>query len=116
MRTTGPRSRLECCATGPGLTGSSLASQGFWRRLWCSAKRSAGGHRGHHARIHAVGMLPSRAKSNLSTGEVCGAGGARTHDRRIMSPVRQHPSPRPLTWANVGSRHVVQADFGTYLA
>ena|SRR6185312_1971969 len=28
-------------ATGPGLTGSSLASQGFWRRLPCSAKRSA---------------------------------------------------------------------------
>ena len=34
--------RLGCRATGPGLTGSSLASQGFWRRLRCSAKRSAG--------------------------------------------------------------------------
>jgi hypothetical protein len=34
--------RLECRATGPGLTGSSLASQGFWRRSRRSAKRSAG--------------------------------------------------------------------------
>jgi len=61
--------RLECRATGPGLTGSSLANQGFWRRLRCSAKRSARGHRGHHARIDAVDRLPSRAKSNVSAGE-----------------------------------------------
>ena len=61
--------RGGCRATGPGLTGSSLASQSFWRRLRRSAKRSAEGHRGHHARIHAVGRLPSRAKSNVSAGE-----------------------------------------------
>ena len=43
--------RLGCRATGPGLTGSSLASQGFWRRLRRSAKRSAGSSR-PPCRIH----------------------------------------------------------------
>ena len=83
--------RPGCRATGPGLTGSSLASQGLWRRLRRSAKRPARGHRGHHARIDAVGRLPSRAKSNVSAGEVMWGGWG--------------SNPRPADYEKYGPMH-----------
>jgi hypothetical protein len=46
----------------------------------------------------------------------CGAGGARTHDRRIMSPARQQPLSGWLAWADIGSRDRAQADLDTYWA
>ena len=45
-----------------------------------------------------------------------GAGGARTHDRRIMSPARQQAALRQLTWAGTDERDAVRADFGTHWA
>jgi hypothetical protein len=44
-----------------------------------------------------------------------GAGGTRTHDRRIMSPVRQQVPLCLLTWANADDRDAAQPDFGAYL-
>ena len=45
-----------------------------------------------------------------------GAGGARTHDRRIMSPDRQHLASGCLTWEDIESRDHARADSGTHLA
>ena len=45
-----------------------------------------------------------------------GAGGARTHDRRIMSPIRQQRLAGGLTWVNGSSRRPAQPHFGTYVA
>ncbi len=43
-------------------------------------------------------------------------GGARTHDRRIMSPARQQSWSGRLSWANLADRDGAPPYFGTYLA
>ena len=83
-------------------------------------RRSAG----HHDPHVCSQMFPRGASGTAADRPVTascqvrcgGAGGARTHDRRIMSPARQQPSSGQLTWADVLSRNHDLADLGTYLA
>jgi hypothetical protein len=46
----------------------------------------------------------------------CGAGGARTHDRRIMSPFRSQSASWRLTWPDAVCGDLAPPHFGTYLA
>ena len=57
-----------------------------------------------------------RRSKPLTRGLESGAGGARTHDRRIVSPARQQPRSGCLTWADTNRRDHGCARLSTYLA
>jgi hypothetical protein len=86
------------------------------------AQRPASGHRWPHIAAHERLMPRSRHAAVLAGQRGTTrtfkrwAGGARTHDRRIMSPQTQRSPKRHLTRADVGISDLDDRHLGTYLA
>src|SRR5579859_3775486 len=90
------------------------------------AQRHSGGGRPLTGATHAAAVaalrelpggrpdLPTAADFLVSAAQTSGAGGARTHDRRIMSPVSHSVLTAPVTWANATTTTIFRCQLTAY--